>query len=631
MYNSKYYTCEQIDQRLLEGYYDDAVAAGYTGSKAQYLAGLLKAINYSANPNITADKVVYNPAISGLTSKNVQEAIDDVCSKLSDLSNNFTGFSKSFTFDKESNNQVNLNDVKFKKGQYACIMVKTTPAISTVYNGNATNMGEPYPNISITDGFGEIILGPATSGNAFLGYFGYPSVSSVPIGHTTDFTIFVMESADELPIKVLTQKNTENIQKNTENIQKNTENIQQNTENIQQNTENIQKVNSELNIPIIEKSIGYNFSESEFLCNIDTRVIKSGQYIKVKVKTTPAITTTYLGNAKDMTQPYPAINIKNGIGEIIVGPATSDNGTLLNFGYKSSSSVTAAHKAEFIIGVFNSNNGVTLKEQVQKNTENIQQNTIQWQPEGIIQYPTSDEFLKGNFRVPGYTAIIRSWGFIGDSLCSGEMECYEGSVKKFIDMYEYSWGQQICRLCGSEGYNYSSGGQTAKGWINSPGERAWAKAKTTPHQAYIIALGVNDAAQTTVGNVETDVDFDNYENNADTFAGNYFGIIQRIRSISKRSIIFVVTDPRDNNLNEIIKKVPSKFEKVFLIDMTSLIPLYSNTEFIKKYKIGFHMNATGYLYTAYIFMHYIDCIIQKNPSIFKDIALWNTNYTAQAT
>ena len=74
MYNSKYYTCEQIDQRLLEGYYDDAVAAGYTGSKAQYLAGLLKAINYSANPTITAYKVVYNPAISGLTHKNIQDA-----------------------------------------------------------------------------------------------------------------------------------------------------------------------------------------------------------------------------------------------------------------------------------------------------------------------------------------------------------------------------------------------------------------------------------------------------------------------------------------------------------------------------------------------------------------------------
>ena len=78
MYNSKYYTCEQIDQRLLEGYYDDAVAAGYTGSKAQYLAGLLKAINYSANPTISADKVVYNPVISGLKSKNIQGAVDEL-------------------------------------------------------------------------------------------------------------------------------------------------------------------------------------------------------------------------------------------------------------------------------------------------------------------------------------------------------------------------------------------------------------------------------------------------------------------------------------------------------------------------------------------------------------------------
>lgn len=82
MYNSKYYTCEQIDQRLLQGYYDDAVAAGYTGSKSQYLAGLLKAINYSANPNITADKVVYNPAISGLTSKNVKLALDELAEKI---------------------------------------------------------------------------------------------------------------------------------------------------------------------------------------------------------------------------------------------------------------------------------------------------------------------------------------------------------------------------------------------------------------------------------------------------------------------------------------------------------------------------------------------------------------------
>lgn len=87
MYTSKYYTCEQIDQRLLQGYFDDIVEAGYTGTKAQYLAGLLKAINYSANPNISAEKVVYDPASSGLSAKNVKAAIDKLSSKVSDLEN----------------------------------------------------------------------------------------------------------------------------------------------------------------------------------------------------------------------------------------------------------------------------------------------------------------------------------------------------------------------------------------------------------------------------------------------------------------------------------------------------------------------------------------------------------------
>lgn len=35
-YNSKYYSCEEIDRRLLQGTYDDAVKAGYTGTKEQF-------------------------------------------------------------------------------------------------------------------------------------------------------------------------------------------------------------------------------------------------------------------------------------------------------------------------------------------------------------------------------------------------------------------------------------------------------------------------------------------------------------------------------------------------------------------------------------------------------------------
>lgn len=40
-YNSKYFTCEQIDQRLLQGYYDDVVEKGFEGTKEEFLLKLV--------------------------------------------------------------------------------------------------------------------------------------------------------------------------------------------------------------------------------------------------------------------------------------------------------------------------------------------------------------------------------------------------------------------------------------------------------------------------------------------------------------------------------------------------------------------------------------------------------------
>lgn len=133
MYNSKYYTCEQIDQRLLQGYYDDAVAAGYTGSKAQYLAGLLKAINYADNPDhlITANKVVYNPAISGLTSKNVQEAIDEIESKKADKE----------TVNLELENKLDKNKVVQESGDSE-ELVMSQKAVTNSLNGLSSTISE---------------------------------------------------------------------------------------------------------------------------------------------------------------------------------------------------------------------------------------------------------------------------------------------------------------------------------------------------------------------------------------------------------------------------------------------------------------------------------------------------------
>ena len=45
MYVSKYYTCEEIDQRLLQGYYDDFVRAGFAGTINEFWAFVLSIKN----------------------------------------------------------------------------------------------------------------------------------------------------------------------------------------------------------------------------------------------------------------------------------------------------------------------------------------------------------------------------------------------------------------------------------------------------------------------------------------------------------------------------------------------------------------------------------------------------------
>lgn len=54
-YTSKHYTAEQIDQRLLQGTYDDAVEAGYPGTKEQFLNHLASMV--SSSPVLQAESI----------------------------------------------------------------------------------------------------------------------------------------------------------------------------------------------------------------------------------------------------------------------------------------------------------------------------------------------------------------------------------------------------------------------------------------------------------------------------------------------------------------------------------------------------------------------------------------------
>ena len=71
-----------------------------------------------------------------------------------------------------------------------------------------------------------------------------------------------------------------------------------------------------------------------------------------------------------------------------------------------------------------------------------------------------------------------------------------------------------------------------------------------------------------------------------------------------------------------------KFKGVYLIDLEKdMDKLYKpGTDFRNRFFLGGHMNAMGYEYTAWLFMTYIDRIIEQHPDDFRQAAFIGTPY-----
>lgn len=63
-YASKYYTAEEIDQRLLQGTYDDAVEAGFRGSKEEFIANMATMVSSSQSTGSEEIDDAYTKVIS---------------------------------------------------------------------------------------------------------------------------------------------------------------------------------------------------------------------------------------------------------------------------------------------------------------------------------------------------------------------------------------------------------------------------------------------------------------------------------------------------------------------------------------------------------------------------------------
>ena len=235
----------------------------------------------------------------------------------------------------------------------------------------------------------------------------------------------------------------------------------------------------------------------------------------------------------------------------------------------------------------------------------------------------------------GLCSIFRTIGCIGDSLSSGEFESEdETGAKGYHDMFEYSWGQFIARSTGCRAFNFSRGGMTASEYWNSYAQEKgwWSPDKLC--QAYIIALGVNDlfGLKQEPGTLD-DIDLSDYSRNADTFAGYYARIIQRLKVMSPNSVFFLVTMPRENNDGDTLKQIHAGllegmaglFPDIYVIDLFTYAPVYDE-QFKKRFYLRGHLNPAGYLLTARMLESYIDYIIRSKPGDFSQVGFIGTPY-----
>ncbi len=236
----------------------------------------------------------------------------------------------------------------------------------------------------------------------------------------------------------------------------------------------------------------------------------------------------------------------------------------------------------------------------------------------------------------GFCGVLRTVACVGDSLSSGEFETFDEDGKKvYLDRYDYSWGQYLARMAGLTAYNFSRGGMTAKEyWESFAAENGyWDKDKAA--NAYIIALGANDCHFIPLGST-ADVCLEDYNKNAETFAGYYARIIAKYKEISPNARFFLMTQPVcevydaatpawGEEHRRLLHDLAAMFEDCYVLDFRAYAPVYDEA-FRQNFFLRNHMNAAGYVLTARMVASYIDYIIRHNMEDFAQIGLVGTEY-----
>ncbi|MBQ7475369.1 MAG: SGNH/GDSL hydrolase family protein [Clostridia bacterium] len=257
-------------------------------------------------------------------------------------------------------------------------------------------------------------------------------------------------------------------------------------------------------------------------------------------------------------------------------------------------------------------------------------------PEEMYLFDPSEKPLDRMTECGGFSGIFRRIGCIGDSLAAGEFESKraDGSTG-FHDMLTYSWGSYIGRDTGADIVNMGRDLMTAEEFVTSYGDSMKFFDPAAACQAYIVALGVNDLF-TKGGELGSIADFrpDDPERSAKNFAGYYGRLLSRLKAISPRCRLFLVSMPRQEcegawnptveAHRDLLVEMTGLFSHSYVLDLTEYFPV-QNDEIRKLIYTGSHFNPMGYMYVARCFESYIDWYIRRSPRDFAEVPFIGTD------
>lgn len=213
-------------------------------------------------------------------------------------------------------------------------------------------------------------------------------------------------------------------------------------------------------------------------------------------------------------------------------------------------------------------------------------------------------------------AMFQKIGVIGDSFASGAISQSQGNPSNVN--YPLSWAQILGRSAGIQVENFSSGGYSTRTWLT--GAKGLSLLNSSDSQElYICALGINDCnlGETYLGDI-SDIK-DNFEENADSFYGNYGKIIENIKIKSPNAKIILSTLASNSNtaqmFNTAIVEISEHFSIPYIVQRDE--PFFTSS-FYTSNMVSAHPVAVVYSGMAKAIQRLVEKCMVENIEYFKD-------------